>query len=303
MYHTPSARTTTTLSVLLVILGIGAAAVALLGPLGFDFIEYRNSAGAINQTQGGDVAGILLVAPLCIWAAVLVARRHAAGAVLALGPALYGSYVYIQLGFVGDVTRYDGNSERFFPLFTGLLIVAGVVAWLAWRSIDVEALPIAGRRIVRSFGWFVLFVAAFLVVGLHIPGMIAAWAATPPSEYLADPSLFWLVKLMDLVIVVPALTIVGIGVLRRAKWANASMYAVAGWTALLASSVAGMAIVMQIEGDAGASMAYVAAFGAFALIAIGFAVAIYRPLFAPVPAEPQEASVTGERMAASIIAG
>jgi hypothetical protein len=277
-----SHRATVILSSLLVVLGIGAIAVSLLGPLGLGAIAYRASDGAVNQIKGGDVAGLLLVAPLCFWSAVLVARRHPAGAVLALGPAFYALYMYTQLAFVGDVQRYDGNSERFFPLFAVLLLTAGATAWLAWRSIDPEALPLASRRVVRSFGWFVLVVAAFLLIGLHLPGMVDAWRSAPTSEeYLADPSLFWLVKLMDLVIVVPTLVLVGVGVLRSATWAHLAMYAVAGWIALLGSSVAGMAVVMQVEDDRGASIVNVVAFGSFALIALGFAVAIYRPLFAP----------------------
>jgi len=279
MDQTTSHRASTTLSVLLGVLGVGAAAVALLGPLGFDIIEYRDSAGAINQIQGGDVAGLVLVAPLCFWSAYLVARRHIAGPVLALGPSLYALYLYIELSFVGDVSRYEGNSERFFPLFAVLLIVAGAVAWLAWRSIDRAALPITGRRVARSFAWFVLVVAAFLLVGLHLPGMVDAWRSAPTSEeYLADPSLFWLVKLMDLVVVVPVLVVVGVGVLRSRAWTKLAMYAVASWVALLGSSVAGMAIVMQIEDDPGASIVNLIAFATFALIAIAFAVVIHRPL-------------------------
>lgn len=48
-------------------------------------------------------------------------------------------------------------------------------------------------------------VAAFLVVGLHLPSMPTAW--TNPSamtEYASSPTPFWLVELMDLGIVVPA---------------------------------------------------------------------------------------------------
>lgn len=273
-------RATTTLSLLLFVLGAGVASISVLGPLGMDAIQYHASEGAIDQVKGGDVAGLLMVAPLCVWAATLVRRRHPAGSVVAIGPALYAIYLYTQLAFVGDVVRYDGNNERFFPVYASLVGIAAVAAWLAVRATPWEELPVASRSVARWFGWFVLVVAAFLLIGLHLPGIVDAWRSSPTSEeYLADPSLFWLVKLMDLVIVVPGLFMVGIGVLRSSEWATMAMYAVGGWIALLGSSVAGMAIVMQVEGASGASVVNAIAFGAFAVLAIVVAVAIYRPLF------------------------
>ncbi|HSJ28016.1 MAG TPA: hypothetical protein VLB67_07370, partial [Acidimicrobiia bacterium] len=52
----------------------------------------------------------------------------------------------------------------------------------------------------------------------------------------------------------------------------------AGWAALLGTSVAGMAIVMQVTGDPGATTANTVAFGAFALIALVMAWLVYRPM-------------------------
>jgi hypothetical protein len=60
-----------------------------------------------------------------------------------------------------------------------------------------------------------------------------------------------------------------------------------GWFALLGSSVAGMAIVMQINQDASASMANTIGFGTFALLGLTLAFVLYRPLFTVVT-EPAE---------------
>lgn len=264
----------------LIVLGVGVAIVGLLGPLVSDVIEYHVSQGAANQIAGGDVAGLVLVAPLSVLAGVLVARRHRAGAVLALGPAAYVAYTATQLAVGGNIDRYAGNSEHFFPLFLGLFVLAIAIAIRAWNTIDVSRLPRASRGLDRLVGWFALVVAVFLAVGLHLPGLLDAWQAQPEaSEYLADPVPFWLVKFMDLGLVVPALAAIAWGSLKRRAWAASVRYAAVGWMAMLGTAVAGMAIVMQVSGDPAATTANTVAFSLFAAIALAIAVIAYRPLF------------------------
>lgn len=267
------------LAAALLTLGAGAALVALLGPLVGGVIRYHASDAAVNQIVGGDVAGLLLVAPWSILAGVLVWRRHIAGPVLALGPALYALYMYSQLALGGDFVRYPGNSERFFLLYLGLFVLAGAIAVRAWTLIDVERLPQTVRWVDRTVGVFFLVMALFLVGGLHLPGLIDAWADQPTStEYLADPMVFWLVKFMDLGIVVPGLVLAGVGILRASPWVVKIKQAGVGWAALLGSSVAGMAAVMQLTGDPAASIANIIAFAVFAAIALGMAWLVYSPL-------------------------
>jgi len=274
-------KSTRGLSTALFTLALGAGLVALLGPLVGDVIRYHVSPGASNQIVGGDIAGLLLVAPTAVIAAFLVIRGHRAGPVLALGPALYGLYMYSQLALGGDILRWPGNSERFFPLFLGLFVICGFVAVRAWREIARSELPTIGGRLDRALGTFLLVVATFLTVGLHLPGLVDAWQAQPVgAEYLADPGVFWLVKFMDLGLVVPGLVVVGVALLRGRVWDRRLRYAAASWAALLGSSVAGMAAVMQLRGDPGASGANTTAFGVFALIALTMAWLIHRPLFA-----------------------
>lgn len=277
---TPNSRARTCLAIGLFILGSGAAAVALLGPLAFEVIRYHVSDGAVNQIVGGDVAGLVLAAPVSVLAGILVLRGRIAGPVLALGPAVYALYMYSQLALGNDISRYPGNSERFFLLYLGLFLLAGAIAVVSWRTIDASVLPQATRRVSRIFGWFALVVAAFLVLGLHLPGLVDAISNEPSSsEYLADPVVFWLVKFMDLGLVVPALVVVGVGVLRDAEWAVKAKYAAAGWMALLGASVAGMAIVMQATGDPAGTIANTMAFSLFAAIGLAVAFVLYRPLF------------------------
>lgn len=271
----------------LVLLGLGAAALAVLGPLVTGVIRYPVSEGARNQVVGGDVAGLVLVAPVALAAGVLALRRHPAGPVLAQGPAAYALYMYAQLALGGDPSRYEGNVERFFPLLLGLFVLAGAVAVRAWTLTDPDRLPPSPRWLERTLAAFFLAVAAFLALGLHLPGLVAVWQGQPGPEYLADPVVFWLVKFMDLGLVVPLLAAVAAGLLRARRWARGARYAAASWAALLGSSVAGMAIVMQVSGDPAASAGNTIAFGAFALVALGLAALLHARLLRP----------TGDRVA------
>lgn len=264
----------------LIVLGVGVAMVALLGPLVSDVIDYHVSDGAANQIAGGDVAGLVLVAPVSLLAGTLVARRHRAGTVLALGPAAYVAYTATQLAVSGDIDRYAGNSEHFFPLFLGLFVLAIAIGIRAWTTIDVSRLPRASRGLDRLIGWFSLVVAVFLAAGLHLPGLLDAWQDQPEaSEYLSDPVVFWLVKFMDLGLVVPALVAVAWGSLRHRSWVHGVRYAAVGWMAMLGTAVAGMAIVMQVSDDPAATIANTVAFSLFAAIALAIAIIAYRPLF------------------------
>lgn len=267
------------LGIALLLLGAGAAAVALLGPLALGLVRYHASTGAVNQIVGGDVAGLVLVAPAALAAGLLVLSGRRNGAVLGLGPAAYGLYMYSQLALAGDTFRYPGNSERYFLLFVTLFVASGFILLRAWTSIDAARLPSWPRWRERLVGVFALVVAAFLVLGLHLPGLIDAWRSQPTgSEILSDPVVFWVVKFMDLGLVVPVLLTVAMGRLRRRPASDTAAYAAVGWMALLGSSVAGMAVAMQVRDAPGASVANTLTFGVFAGVALAVAVLTYLPL-------------------------
>lgn len=264
------------LALALFALATGAVSVGVLGPLGPEVIRYHASSGAINQVAGGDIAGLLLVAPVSVVAGILVLRGHQAGPPLALGPACYALYMYSQLALGGDVLRYPGNSEYFFPLFLGLFVLGGVIAVRAWAATDPASMPAMPRWVDRVIGGYLLAMAGFLTLGLHAPGLVDAWQDESTStEYLADPVVFWLVKLMDLGIVVPAMAAIAVGILRGRQWAARARYAAVGWAALMGTSVAGMAVVMQATDDPAGTVATTAAFSVFALIAIAIAAVVF----------------------------
>jgi hypothetical protein len=100
------------------------------------------------------------------------------------------------------------------------------------------------------------------------------------TEYASSPTPFWLVKLMDLGIVVPVAVAAGIGLLRGATWARQVAYALLTAYTLLGFSVTAMGVVMNLHADPDASLLLTAAFALFTGAFVALSTALYRPLFA-----------------------
>lgn len=275
--------TSRTLAVVLVALGLGMAVSSLVGPLGFGFMQYRTSETTVNQLVGSDAAALFVAFPATIIAAVLVFRGNSAGPLLGSGIGVYAIYTYAQVVIGQEYLRLPGNVEYWFPLLLAVFVLAeaAVVLSLAAGPRELPPPSPAGRKTAAAS---LLVVAAFLVVGQHLRPLLAAWS-NPSSltEYSSSPTPFWMVKLMDLGIIVPAAMASGVGLLLGAQWALKVMYPLLTGYAFLAASVASMAVVMYVKGDPDASLPLMASFLAFALLFAGLALMIYRPFF-PKPA-------------------
>jgi hypothetical protein len=271
----------------LVVLGAAVAAVATLGPLMFDVVRYRISPTSLNQIIGGDAAALTVVAPITVAVGVLAIRGHPAAPVLALAPSIFVVYTYTQLILGNEYLRLPGNVERFFPLLLAVFILAGAIALRAWNSIPAARLPATSAGVDRTAGVLLLVIAAFVVVGLHLPNYLDAMRDHPGTvQYLSSPTAFWLVKFMDLGIVVPAAIAVGVGALRRRPWARKPVYALLGAYTLIGASVAGMAITMVARHDPDASAVTAVGSVLMAALLAGVTGYVYRPLFRRARAAP-----------------
>ncbi|MET0415330.1 MAG: hypothetical protein ABW022_04855 [Actinoplanes sp.] len=271
----------------LILLGTAVAAVAVLGPLVSGALRYRTSPTSLNQIIGGDAAALAAVAPATVAVGILAMRGHPAAPVLALAPSIFVVYTYTQLILGNEFLRWPGNVERFFPLMLAVFILAAALAIRAWHSTPSAGLPATSARADRTSGIVLLAIAAFVVVGLHLPTFVDAMRDQPTSvQYLSSPTAFWLVKFMDLGIVVPAAIVVGIGALRHRQWARKPMYTLVGAYTLIGASVTGMAITMAARNDPDASATTIV--GSILMTSLLAAVAcyLYRPLFRRRPARP-----------------
>jgi hypothetical protein len=268
----------------LALLAVGVSSVAVLGPLVFDVIEFHLVDDVLNQVMGGDAVALVLVAPTAAFAAWLLWRGQAAGPVVALAPAGYAMYTYPQLALGGEFATEPGNSERFFPLYLAIFMLAAASFVTAWNRVDPAAQPTPTGRLRRTVIGVLITLSVFLTVGLHLPGLVDIVGGAPfEVEYTQSPTVFLIVKLMDLGIVVPVMVVTAAGLWRQAAWANRLMYVMVGWGALLGSAVAGMGAVMVANDDPAASAGITVGFviGAFALLTL--AVRLFAPLFEPAP--------------------
>lgn len=166
----------------------------LLGPAGLGVITYRVSGDATAQYVGGEfvtlVAALVLVGG-AIW------RESRAWLVAQLGAASYLIYTMVTVVFGQEYARFAGNGERFFLLFvvvtTGSIFVAtGGVS----RLLKGAELP--SSRAART----TLVVVGVGFALLWLQGIVANYVE-PTAEYLDSPNLFWLVKYLDLALIVP----------------------------------------------------------------------------------------------------
>jgi hypothetical protein len=269
----------------LLVIASGLVGVALLGPLASEVIDYRVTETLRNQTIGLDIVALFVVAPLALLAATLVLRGHVAGPALALGIGPYTTYMFVQYILGPDYADLPGNNERLFLLALLLFASGWAVALAAWRLFDPERIAHSRRRDLR-IGGVVLPVLAFLAFFRYVPALADAMSSTPEDEgYLAGPSFFWAIAMLDLGVFPPLTVIACFGLVRGASWAHKVLYTVVGWFGLVGPAVAAMAIAMYVNDDpnasAGSALLMTGLGVAFALLAL----LLYRPLFRPKLAE------------------
>jgi hypothetical protein len=272
------------LAALLVAEGGLAATGALLGPLVLDLLHYRTSASGLDQIRGTDLTALALVTPLCGWVGKLAWDGHPAAPVLALAPAGYGVYVSTQLLVGSEWGRLPGNVEWFSPLLLGVIGVGTGIVVRATRELRSQVPLRWSRRLERATGVLLLAVAGFVVLGIHLSSLVDALGSAPVGVgVLETPNAFWVVKAMDLGLIVPASLLIGAGLLKGRSWARTPAAAVLGGYALLGWSVAAMGWSMVLGGAVDASVGLAVGSTAVAAAVTGYAVTLYRPLFRRAP--------------------
>lgn len=238
-----------------VTIGVGVAMIsnALLGPLVLGVIRFHESATMEMQLLGGELTSLFFAGPLAIVAGVLWWRGSRRAPALALGPLGYAFYTAVQLVLVPDYARYQGNNERWFPLYLLIVMASWIMALEAWRELNARPLVSPTSRTSTLLG-AALLATNILFAFAWWAGIAKTYAGGPSLEYSEHPTAFWLVRLMDLGFVIPIGIVTGLGLLQRKAWAARMAYGFTGMEALLACAVAGMAIRMWLAGDANANM-------------------------------------------------
>jgi hypothetical protein len=253
-------------------LGLGLAVNSLLGPFVADVIDYPLSETLINQTIGLDAYSLLIATPLATIAALLALRGHPAAPAVIVGLSGYAAYMLVQY-LVGPAWR---EIPGVLSLQLALLVLAGWLGLGGWTALRGQALP---ERQDRRSAFILLGFAAFVVLR-YLPTLAGSITGEPiPEESRADPTMYWLIVVLDLTAIVPATIASAIGLLREASWARAAAHAVAAWFAVTTPSIAGMAVTMLIRDDQYASAGVTVLLVVAAAVYVAFAVWLLRPLF------------------------
>ena len=286
MRHADTTDETMWLARLLVLLAVGLAANALLGPLVLAGIEYRYSDSLINQAIGLDAVALLGAAPAALVAAFLTAHHHPAGPVIAIIPATFAAYMAPQYIMGPDYLALPGNNERFFLFHLALFVLGITTAILAWRNVDRSKLRPDTAEGDRRRSLILLGVATFILVGRWVAGIADLLAGDPTGvDYRENPTAYLLIGVLDLGVIVPATITAAVGLRKHTTWARTASYAVIGWFALVPAAVAAMAVVMQINDDPNATTGATVMFVVAAIVFTIGALLLYRPMFRDGPTE------------------
>ncbi len=237
----------------LLVMGIGVATNAILGPLMLGVIRFHVSPAGQNQQIGGELISLLAVAPVALVAGILWLRGHRLAPLIAIAPALYAVYTYVTFIIGPEYSRYPGNNERAFPLYLALIVLGWATALRSWRTLVIEPLPALSVRLRRLLAGILLGISLVFALAWLASLAPVLVGGSHPQSYIDDPTMFWLIRLLDLAVVIPASVITGLGLLRNASWATRLGYVLTGFQTLLVGSVAGMAMVMLMRKDPSAS--------------------------------------------------
>jgi hypothetical protein len=236
----------------LLLLGTGLAANALSGPLVLGIMKLHESLAFNNQFVGGEIVSLFVAAPLALVAGVLWLKGHELAPLLAFAPAIYTLYTILTLILGGNYAHQPGNSEEFFPLHWLLLVLSWVIIVRSWSAINPSGIAPPSDPLRRLTAGTLLLVS--LAVGfVWLRQVVAVLAGEPVPDYPEGATLFWLIRLFDLVFFVPLAFATGVRLFRHDVGAVRVAYALSGFLAGELGAVAAMMAVMLATGDPSAS--------------------------------------------------
>ncbi|UCE11725.1 MAG: hypothetical protein JSW61_07290 [Candidatus Thorarchaeota archaeon] len=247
--------------------------IAILGPLGLGIMEHRTSQSGIYQTTGQDLAGLLLLTPILLIGGVLhLMKRDGSKYFLILTPItlIYTGLSY-GIGQEWSNPAYTGNIENYFWLFWAM-IVGGLIMGMSSLSMftDDDA-PEFSRRGLRIYvGLLSVFLLFFAFMWSSDVFEVLATGNTSSGSYQSSPTVFWVIRYLDLGISIPVGFISLYLLITRPKKAYPIVLLFFGFFVTLGTAVNTMALVQVLSGDpeiAGAAAAGLIIFPVLGILA------------------------------------
>ncbi len=240
------------------ILGVLLLVAGLLGPLVTGRIRFHMSDDALVQYVGGELVTVLLAVVLlasapfwfsgCPWAPALTS-----------GASAYVIYTFVTVVVGQEYGSYRGNAEVAFLLYSAVTACAVLLLLTSARVlVALDPVPDLPHRAARA-----LLVGAGVLFALTWLAQLAGYYRSGPTEeYLAATALFWVIKYLDLGIVIPLLIVTGVAQGHPTRATDAAALTALGFMTWLLAAIALMAAAMIREDAAGASWMVVVAFAA-----------------------------------------
>ena len=248
---------------------IALALIALLGPLVLGEIHYRTSQSGIWQVQGGDLANLVLAVPLLfIGGALHLFRREGAKYFLIL-PPLTLIYTGLSLGIGNEWGNpaYTGNAENYWWLFL-TVIIGGLVVLIASLSMFTpKDAPEFNRRSLRVYvALMSLFLLVFAAMWISEISQVVSTGDTENGSYQETPTVFWVVRYLDLGFTIPLGFLSLFLLLSNPKRSYSMLMLFFGFFITMGTGVNAMAWFMWLNDDPNLQSSALVMFGAIAIM-------------------------------------
>ena len=197
------------IGLLAILIGLLLMILSVLGPLWINIIKYKTSTSAIYQTQGQDLVNLVIIAPLCIIGGVLQLLNQKSSKYFLISVPVYVSLytgLAYGIGMEWSNPNYTGtyNSNQYFWLFL-ILIFGGIfLAFYSYSKFSESESPNFSTKSIRIFTIvFVIFIAAFVFMWLSEINLVNITGNTANGSYGESPTVFWVVKYLDLGVSLP----------------------------------------------------------------------------------------------------
>jgi hypothetical protein len=226
--------------------------IAIIGPLGLGIIEHRTSQSGIYQVAGQDLANLILMTPILFIGAITnLTKKDSAKYFLILTPItlIYTGLSY-GIGQEWNNSAYLGNIEHFFMLFL-VLIIGGLILGMSSLSMfDKQDAPDFKPRGLRVYvGLMTIFLLFFSMMWTSEVFEVLTTGDTSTGSYQAAPTVFWVIRYLDLGITIPLGFIALYLLITRPKTAYPIILLFFGFFITLGTAVNTMAVVQLLSGD------------------------------------------------------
>ncbi len=232
--------------------GVVLVLIAVLGPLGLGVIEYRTSDSGLSQLKGQDIADLLLIAPILFIGGILqLLRRDSSKYFLILTPiTLMYTGLSIGIGQEWSDPSYSGNVEDYFWLYLAL-VVGGLILLIGSLSMFTESdAPDFNRKSLRRFVILIsVFLSIFAIMWIAQVVQVSDKGDLEDGSYSDAPTLFWMIRYLDLGISVPVGYLALYLLMTKPKKAYHLTLLFFGFFITMAAAVNAMVAVQIADGD------------------------------------------------------